>query len=169
MPERLDRITVRTQNGDVTISWESRRVLLSLLAQEENTTEIRSSFEDVGASRPVELSAGQRTMLRDLFVDWMRDDVLFPEGWDDELFPEGTQRELTDLFLAPEKGDPSPRQNRSPQVTTRTRAAPSSRNPPPSYVANTRKGAALRATRYTSAQAGDAYASSPKYLTGRLR
>jgi hypothetical protein len=97
MPERLDRVAVRTQNGDVTISWESRRVLLSLLAQEENTTEIRSSFEAVGDSHPVELSAEQRATLTDLLDEWLMDD---------DLFPEGTKRGLIELDIALNMGEP---------------------------------------------------------------
>ena len=55
-------------------------MLLSLLAQESNTSEIRSAFEAVGASRPVELSGDQRTTLKALLGDWLMDDDLFPEG-----------------------------------------------------------------------------------------
>jgi hypothetical protein len=88
VPERLDRVTVRTQNGEVTVSWESREELLSLLA-EEDPTDIRASFDAAGASRPVELRGDQRTALTHLLGDT------------------DTRSDLSELYIALNMGEPS--------------------------------------------------------------
>ena len=52
VPERLERITVNVPEGDVTISWATREVLMRLLAEDETAAGIRARFKAVGASRP---------------------------------------------------------------------------------------------------------------------
>jgi hypothetical protein len=54
----------------VTITWHERDVLLEELAWVAETKTIRLKFEAVGASRPVELDAGQRSRLRKALDEW---------------------------------------------------------------------------------------------------
>ena len=56
MPERLDRVTIALNGGDVVISWASREALLQRLEEIQEHSRIRLSFTAVGASRPVALS-----------------------------------------------------------------------------------------------------------------
>jgi len=70
MPERFDRVTVNIPDGDVTISWATREVLMGLFAEDESAAGIRARFEAVGASRPVDLTRDERVALRDM-LGWL--------------------------------------------------------------------------------------------------
>jgi hypothetical protein len=94
MPEGLDRITVIVPDGQVTVTWDTRQLLIDRLAQQDNTADIRARFEGVEASRPVELNRDERLALRDLLGEWLYD----------EEPPE--EQELTDLYIALNKGEP---------------------------------------------------------------
>ena len=76
---RLDRVRVDVAGETVEISWDERDVLLEELAWAAETKSIRVKFEAVGASRPVELDANERTRLRTALDDW-GSDRLQPEG-----------------------------------------------------------------------------------------
>lgn len=95
MPERLDRITVTVPDGDVSVSWATREELMRLLAQRDDTAAIRSRFDAVGASRPVELTREERVALRDLIGEWLYEEVGRPE-----------EQGLTDLYIAINRGEP---------------------------------------------------------------
>ena len=92
MPERLDRVTVALNSGNVSFSWDERQALMRRLQHVQSSARIRASFDAVGASRRVELSTGQRTAL-----------LLTLEGWaldsdGPEPMPEGL-RELRNALL----------------------------------------------------------------------
>lgn len=55
MPERLDRVTLRTRRTTVEIPWESRDALLREIRHLDSAKPVKTAFEAVGASRPVEL------------------------------------------------------------------------------------------------------------------
>jgi hypothetical protein len=88
MPERLDRITVSLNGGDLTLSWHTRQELLARLQHINTKSGIRAAFGAVGASRPVELSPNQKVTLQRALVDWADD------GMPSELV------ELTDALTA---------------------------------------------------------------------
>ena len=67
MPEHPDRVTVALKQSDVPLSWLGRQVLLGRL---QHAQEIRAAFEAVGATRPVELTPGQRAELLALLEKW---------------------------------------------------------------------------------------------------
>lgn len=75
----LDRVQVDIAGEIVVISGDDRDVLLAELAFAEGTKSIRERFEAIGASRPVELDAEQRTRLRTALDDW-GEDRLQPKG-----------------------------------------------------------------------------------------
>jgi hypothetical protein len=95
VPERLERITVAAPSGDVTITWDTRQMLMERLAQRDDTAGIRRRFDAVGASRSVELNRDERLALRGLLDEWLCD----------EKPPD--EQELTDLYIALNKGEPS--------------------------------------------------------------
>ena len=70
MSERLDHVTVALSRGNVTFTWATRQALMRRLLHVHSTARIRASFEAVGASRPVELSAGQRAVLLIILEEW---------------------------------------------------------------------------------------------------
>jgi hypothetical protein len=76
---RLDRVQIDVADEIVEISWNERDVLLEELAFAADTKPIRVKFEAVGASRPVELDADNRSHLRKALDDW-GSDRLQPEG-----------------------------------------------------------------------------------------
>jgi hypothetical protein len=83
MPERLDRVTVSLECGDVILTWDARQAIMRRLQYVQETARLRDTFEAVGASQPVELTGGQRTAL-----------LLTLEGWSldldgHEAMPEG--------------------------------------------------------------------------------
>lgn len=92
MPERLDRVTVLTPNGDVTFSWDTRGMLLSLLEQNEGAAEIRARFDAVGASQPVDLTH-DGLVLRDILGEWLTGRVVVPDG-------------ISELYIAINMGEP---------------------------------------------------------------
>jgi hypothetical protein len=49
MPERLGRVTIALDHGNVTISWLGRQVLIGRL---QHAPEIRKAFEAVGPTPP---------------------------------------------------------------------------------------------------------------------
>lgn len=73
MPERLDRVTVALNRGNVVLTWASRQVLMRRLQHVQETARIRVAFEAAGASRPVELTGGQRTTLLLTLEGWSLD------------------------------------------------------------------------------------------------
>ena len=63
VPDHLHTITVVLSAGDVTISWDTRQALIARLQHIRDSSSLRSMFEAVGATRPVELNAAQRATL----------------------------------------------------------------------------------------------------------
>ena len=70
MPDRLDQITVALSRGDVTLSWDTRQALMARLQHVQSTSNLRATFEAVGATRPVELNPAQRATLLGLLDEW---------------------------------------------------------------------------------------------------
>jgi hypothetical protein len=91
MPERLDHVTVALSRGDVTIALEERQALSWRLSYVGEPAEIRTNFDAVGATRPVELNHGQRTALFAVLNEWSAG----PEGY--EPMPPGLH-ELRDAL-----------------------------------------------------------------------
>ena len=85
MPERLDRVTVVLNRGNVTLTWDTRQALMRRLQYVQETARLRVAFEAVGASLPVDLTGSQRTAL-----------LLVLEGWSLDL--DGHERMTKDLF-----------------------------------------------------------------------
>jgi hypothetical protein len=85
MPERLDRVTVALNSGNVVLTWASRQALMRRLQHVQETARIRVAFEAAGASRPIQLTGGQRTAL-----------LLTLEGWSLDL--DGHERIPKDLL-----------------------------------------------------------------------
>ena len=85
MPERLDRVAVTLAQRDVTISWDARQALMTRLYDAnikagmmtfgESSDGLLRSFEAVGATRPVELTEAQRSLLLRVLVRWSEEDV----------------------------------------------------------------------------------------------
>jgi hypothetical protein len=76
---RLDRVRIDVAGEILEISCDDRDVLLAELAFAADTKPIRVKFEAVGASRPVELDAEDRSHLRKALDDW-GSDRLQPDG-----------------------------------------------------------------------------------------
>jgi hypothetical protein len=71
MPERLDRAAIATSRDVIELSWTSRDSLLHEIRNlGENAKPIRTAFEAVGASRPVELSRADQTTLFGVIELW---------------------------------------------------------------------------------------------------
>ena len=49
MPERLDRVTIALNGGNVAISWAGREALMQRLQEIQESSQIRVSFTAVGA------------------------------------------------------------------------------------------------------------------------
>jgi hypothetical protein len=92
VPERLDRVTVSTPNGDVVLSWEVRQALLELLS--EAAPEVANRFKAVGATRPVELTDEQRRSLTYVLGEWLDDT------------PADMWKEVFELYEAVNRGEP---------------------------------------------------------------
>jgi hypothetical protein len=83
MPERLNRITIALNTTDVVLTWDERDRLMARLQHARSRARIRDSIQAVGATRPVELKAGQRAALLNVLEEWSRDgggDGAMPEG-----------------------------------------------------------------------------------------
>ena len=92
MPERLDRVTIALDARNITISWEARQALqkrlyykdvkAGMMTRGESTDGILRAFEAVGATRPVELTKGQRMLLLNVLRIWPHDEkwAIEPEG-----------------------------------------------------------------------------------------
>ena len=67
MPEHLDHISIAMGRGgeanDVRLPWRSREYLLRKLRATDGAEAIVRAFEDAGATRPVELTTGQKAQL----------------------------------------------------------------------------------------------------------
>jgi hypothetical protein len=70
VPERFDSITVALNRGNVSISWDARQALMRRLLHVQEAARIRASFDAVGATRPVELTAGQKAALLKALEEW---------------------------------------------------------------------------------------------------
>ena len=71
MPERLDRVAIATSRDVIEVSWASRDSLLHEIRNlGANAKPIRTAFEAVGASRPVELSHIEQTPLFSAIELW---------------------------------------------------------------------------------------------------
>ena len=85
MSERLDRVAIATSRDVIELSWASRDSLLHEIRNlGENAKPIRTAFEAVGASRPVELSrAEQRTLYGaiELWAASVTVEALPPDIW----------------------------------------------------------------------------------------
>jgi hypothetical protein len=73
VPERLDSVAVALNRGPVILTWNARQALMRRLQHVRETAQIRASFDAVGASRPVELTGGQRTALLLTLEGWSLD------------------------------------------------------------------------------------------------
>ena len=73
MAERLDRLTISLNGGDVILTWDVRQKLMARLQHVKTTARLRDSFEAVGATRPVDLNGGQRTALLLTLEGWSLD------------------------------------------------------------------------------------------------
>jgi hypothetical protein len=74
MPERLDKITIALEQGDVSLTWATREALLARLQHIQESSSLRAMFDAVGVTRPVELNPAQRATLLGLLDEWSRDD-----------------------------------------------------------------------------------------------
>ena len=85
MPERLDRVAIATSQDVIELSWASRDSLLHEIRNlGENAKPIRTAFEAVGASRPVQLSRAEQTTLFRAIERWadsVTPDALPPGIW----------------------------------------------------------------------------------------
>ena len=70
MPDRLDRVTVALNRGDVFLSWASRGVLLERLRDVEERRLIRFSFTSVDGSLPVKLTPAQCADIIVVLDEW---------------------------------------------------------------------------------------------------
>jgi hypothetical protein len=71
VPERLDRVAIATSREVIELSWASRDSLLHEIRNlGAGAKPIRSAFEAVGASRPVELSPADQTTLFSAIEQW---------------------------------------------------------------------------------------------------
>lgn len=91
---RRDRVQVNVEGEIVKITWQERATLLDKLRTVAGCETIVQKFEAVGASRPVELNAGQRSRLR-----------VTLELWGVDLLPDGLARLLIALVQADPAGD----------------------------------------------------------------
>jgi hypothetical protein len=73
VPDRLDYVAItidrRGEANPVRLPWKSRDYLLRKLRATPGTEGIVRAFEDVGATRPVELDTEQKTVLYRLLDD----------------------------------------------------------------------------------------------------
>lgn len=67
MPDRPDHISIAVDRGgeanDVRLPWKSREYLLRKLRTTPGAEGVVRAFEDVGATRPVELDTEQKALL----------------------------------------------------------------------------------------------------------
>ena len=86
MPDRLNHISVAVDRGgeanDVRLPWKSREYLLRKLRTTPGAEGIVNAFEDVGATRPVELNTEEKALLYRVL-----DDRSFTSGF--HQLPEG--------------------------------------------------------------------------------
>jgi hypothetical protein len=85
-------VTIALARGDATISREARQALMArlfhanikagMMTRGESTDGILRSLEAVGATRPVELTRGQRRLLLDVLRTWSENErwALEPDG-----------------------------------------------------------------------------------------
>ena len=71
MPERLDRVTIALNGGNVVITRASREALLQRLLDVHESRQIRLAFTAADGSHPVELSPAQRVELIVNLNDWL--------------------------------------------------------------------------------------------------
>lgn len=73
MTERIDHISIRIDRGGeanaVRLPWRSRELLLRKLRTTPGAEEIVKTFEDVGATKPVELDTEQKALLYRILDD----------------------------------------------------------------------------------------------------
>lgn len=68
---RLNRVTIATRYGPAEISWQAREQLLNEIRHLDSGRDVVAAFENVGATRPVELdSAGKQTLVDAIHVLW---------------------------------------------------------------------------------------------------
>jgi hypothetical protein len=86
VPERLDHVSIAIERGgganNVRLPWDSRENLLTKLRTIQGAEDIVKAFDDVGASRPVELTIQQKA-----FLYRVLDDRAFTSGF--EQLPTG--------------------------------------------------------------------------------
>jgi len=74
VPDRLDKVTIALERGNIFIDWDTRQALMARLLHVGTRARIRDSFQAVGATSPVELRPGQRAALLQVLDDWFADD-----------------------------------------------------------------------------------------------
>jgi hypothetical protein len=68
---RLNQMTVKTSRDVVTLPWQSRDDLLREIRHLDSAREIVAAFEAVGATRPVEISTADQSLLVQAIDVWM--------------------------------------------------------------------------------------------------
>jgi YD repeat-containing protein len=65
MPNRLDRVTVRTPSGDVTLTWDARDALVEKL-DVDSLRPVFSDFVNAGTSRPDHIGEAHADQVADV-------------------------------------------------------------------------------------------------------
>jgi hypothetical protein len=77
--DRTNRVRIDVAGEMVEITWHERDVLLEELAWAPGMKAVRERFEAVDATRPVELTEGEQSDLREALDSW-GSDSLQPDG-----------------------------------------------------------------------------------------
>jgi hypothetical protein len=66
MPERLNRVAVRSPWGDVTLTWDARDALVANLRTLDSLRPVFDDFVNAGASRPVRIGKEHADQVADV-------------------------------------------------------------------------------------------------------
>jgi hypothetical protein len=83
MGRSIDHVEIPLGRETITLPWASREALLGQFKHLDSMLDIRRQFENVGTSRPVQLTREQKRDLLQVIVQWASE-----EGGYDRL-PEG--------------------------------------------------------------------------------
>ena len=107
MGRSIDHIEIPLDRETIRLPWASREALLGQFKHLDSMGDMRRTFENVGISRPVQLTTEQRSDLLQVIVDWAD-----AEGGYDRL-PEGIfdlrsalHKDLHDMEEAERKSGP---------------------------------------------------------------
>lgn len=70
MGRSIDHVQIPLGRETVTLPWASREALLGQFKHLDSMREMRRQFENVGTSRPVQLTQEQKRDLLQVIVDW---------------------------------------------------------------------------------------------------